>query len=545
VNSYAFAVGEEPKDGAFLLYGFGTARKNDKGWRRPCDQVFALRLPAAAGRALNVSIELDFQDPDQEIVLTAGETRLGTLKAADNPHGEQAFTIPADAPRSGGWVTITARAATDPHRPPARRISAGRVTFATGDGSDLVLPDEVLNDRIKMPPFRMVDMFRQYQELRKRAAVDGHRADEYEYSGDMKTFFGDVHVHTEYSNCGRPFNRSIDENVRAARDRGHDFIAVADHAEHMTEDSWRRYFTDIREAGEKHGILTIPAFEWTSLEIGHRNIYFRSEEVPPYFSSRTQQTNHTRKLRRFFDDNGISAFAAAHHPAAIEHLTDLDTIDESVEPLIEIFSTWGNSECYGAPNQRTATNLPGSYVQDALARGHKLGFLGGGDVHNTLPGDGGLTAVIAEELTLESLYRAMLARRCYATSGDRILIDFYLNGFPMGSIFNVNQYSINRLFPINLSASVVCPERLRSIEVISNGEIVYDCDLVECRTETDMFLSYEKLQTPSLREGSPRSHLANNSRYYYLRVTQQDDGMAWSSPVWIDYRYGWSGEDCG
>ena len=42
-------------------------------------------------------------------------------------------------------------------------------------------------------------------------------------------------------------------------------------------------------------------------------------------------------------------------------------------------------------------------------------------------------AVYATERTRESIFRALYDRHVYATSGDRIILDFTANGAPMGS----------------------------------------------------------------------------------------------------------------
>ena len=45
----------------------------------------------------------------------------------------------------------------------------------------------------------------------------------------------------------------------------------------------------------------------------------------------------------------------------------------------------------------------------------------------------GLTAVQAEELTRDAVFNALRERRCYGTSGVKILLDLEVDGFPMGS----------------------------------------------------------------------------------------------------------------
>ena len=266
-------------------------------------------------------------------------------------------------------------------------------------------------------------------------------------------------------------------------------------------------------------------------------IYFLSDETPPYFSSRTYETDHPAKLQPFFEKHGIEAFAVPHHPAYLAHLTNFGTVEPDIEPLVEIYSTWGSSECFNAALQNTHDTMPGGYVRDALARGLKFGFVAGGDAHNTMAGDHGLTAVIADQLTLESIYSALKQRMCYATAGDKILLDFHINGLPMGSVLKVNQYSINKLFPIHIAASAVCPEPFKEVEIICNGEMIYSHTHRDRKNEFDMRVTYEKFMTPSRISEEKKQHLVNVSRYYYLRVTQADGGIAWSSPIWIDYEF--------
>ncbi|HIJ56105.1 MAG TPA: DUF3604 domain-containing protein, partial [Deltaproteobacteria bacterium] len=47
---------------------------------------------------------------------------------------------------------------------------------------------------------------------------------------------------------------------------------------------------------------------------------------------------------------------------------------------------------------------------------------------------GGLTCVLAEELTRESIFNALKNRRCYGTTGPRMALRFEANGHPMGSV---------------------------------------------------------------------------------------------------------------
>jgi hypothetical protein len=96
-----------------------------------------------------------------------------------------------------------------------------------------------------------------------------------------------------------------------------------------------------------------------------------------------------------------------------------ECFDESLMPLVEIASCWGVFEWF---------------ADDAFARGATFGFSAGSDDHTARPGmshaprghfaiGGGLTAVLARERSREALWEAIKARRTYATTGARSLLD--------------------------------------------------------------------------------------------------------------------------
>ena len=122
--------------------------------------------------------------------------------------------------------------------------------------------------------------------------------------------------------------------------------------------------------------------------------------------------------------------------------------------------------------------------------------------------NGGLTAVFAKEKTRESIWKALYERRCYATTGPRIYLEFSINGYPMGSELNANKrkldiYCIGTYFVFQ-------------IEVIKNNRTIHrtESNSPECRFSFD--------DIPEREED-----------FYYIRIIQQDKEMAWSSPIWV------------
>jgi len=77
-------------------------------------------------------------------------------------------------------------------------------------------------------------------------------------------------------------------------------------------------------------------------------------------------------------------------------------------------------------------------VQYGLQQGHVFGITGNTDHHSAYPGSysHGRTGLWAESLTREAIWEALLARRTYALTGDRIALQFAINGSPMGSVID-------------------------------------------------------------------------------------------------------------
>jgi hypothetical protein len=183
----------------------------------------------------------------------------------------------------------------------------------------------------------------------------------------------------------------------------------------------------------------------------------------------------------------------------------------------------------------------GSSVWQALRRGMKVGFVGGTDNHRAQPGEprsplggldpnevvvGGLTAVFASELTREAIWEALYARRCYATQGQRTLLSFALAEHAMGSVLTPQQteaFAAER----TLSYAVIGHRPVTRIELVRSDGPVFD--LTPEPVPGLEPVSGAHTDESALREIEP----AEDAVFYYLRVTEADGRMAWSSPIWL------------
>ena len=214
------------------------------------------------------------------------------------------------------------------------------------------------------------------------------------------------------------------------------------------------------------------------------------------------------------------------------------------ERVIEIYNSFGSMEGASWDNSRAPQTKSKDFKDDkgsvitALNRGCRFGFVAGGHISRgaclsieskVAHQSPGLTIILAAEETRQSFFEALIARRVYATTGARIIIDFKIADEPMGSELSVTaKPGFKYIRPI--TGYVLAPSPIAEIAIIRNGVPFKTFD-----PKSDSFeigVDDEEFYSPLLlhAEGSDQSFL-----YYYIRVKLADGHMAWSSPIWIDY----------
>ncbi|MDX1357892.1 MAG: DUF3604 domain-containing protein, partial [Clostridia bacterium] len=115
-----------------------------------------------------------------------------------------------------------------------------------------------------------------------------------------------------------------------------------------------------------------------------------------------------------------------------------DNFDGNISPVVEVYSKHGCGVSEESANEYLHTMGPRdgrNTVYAGLLKGKKFGFAASTDHHAGYPGSygDGITAVLADNLSRESIWEAIKKRRVYALTGDRIRCIFTVNGRPMGS----------------------------------------------------------------------------------------------------------------
>ncbi|HJP30972.1 MAG TPA: DUF3604 domain-containing protein [Candidatus Latescibacteria bacterium] len=308
--------------------------------------------------------------------------------------GQVAFDVPAGV--SGLPETI----AFDGSEGGARRLEgvrsgeAGILTFtARADGS----PDELTG------------------ESNAIECVESHAT--------RRPFWGDLHGQSEET-VG---TNSVEDYFCFARD-----IAFVDFAGHqgndfqITDDFWERLGRCARQLHEPGRFVLFPGYEWsaTTPAGGDRNVYYLEDGQPIYRTSHWQVPGQGHPETDRYPVGELFEQLRKGRPAlVVPHIggrpANLAFHDPEFEPVIEITSAWGQFEWL---------------LEEAIERGYRVGFTGGSDDHKGRPGAsypgsssfgvyGGMTCVLADELSREGVWEALHSRRCYATSGPRILLE--------------------------------------------------------------------------------------------------------------------------
>jgi hypothetical protein len=270
--------------------------------------------------------------------------------------------------------------------------------------------------------------------------------------------------------------------------------------------------------------VTLVSYEWGGGGgSGHKNVYYRGGEgeFEAWYRGPTNPDLLWERLGQ------REALAVPHHTQVFGGV-DWSYRNDRFQRLVEICSNWGISEAGG-----------GHSVQAALALGHRLGFVGGTDSHYGLANQGsyhvddgnGLACVAASDLTRDAIWQALYERRCYATTGDRIVLDFAMEVAPsgcqpMGTDLPVNLAEVG---PRTFRARVAGTYRIDGIEILRNNEVVYHTHPGKKVWEGE-WTDDEPLVPIAL---APTFSYDRPFVFYYLRVRQGNRQQAWASPIWL------------
>lgn len=356
--------------------------------------------------------------------------------------------------------------------------------------------------------------------------------------------WGDVHLHTVLSDCLA--DRCRTRNLAYAASRyvyGLDFAAVADHVSmnpRGTRGKWLDNVASCELFDAPGEFTTIPCYE-ASLnggKGGDNNAYFR--DPPEAYADPWETDMDTVELCEAIEaSEDVDFFIVPHHTTRTGKHGEISPEiypGEARMPVVEIHSKWGTSEYRGNPDALQKVHPGPSYVQDLLAAGYRLGFIGGTDAHTSLTfclplesehiqSPPGLTAAMTSHNTRHEIFDAIRDRRCYAAKGERIYLGVDVAGIPMGGHGSRRQLGA----PPEVAATFAAESDIVSVDVVRNGRTVHTSEPGSWHGK----VSWTDHDDPA--DVAIRGPARNEPfLYYYVRVTTKSGGQAWSSPVFLD-----------
>ncbi len=342
-----------------------------------------------------------------------------------------------------------------------------------------------------------------------------------------RIYWGDPHWQTFFSDG----IRCPEELYAFARDEGFlDFGAITDHMEGVTDRQWDYFQAVTNDYNEPERFVTLIGQEWTNHNPaagapGHRNIYYR-QSAGPVLRSNASDCDTLVKLWEKLDSlSNVDSIAIPHHSANVIMGVDWEQgWNPKYEKAVEIHSVWGSSERSredGNPMaiQHLNGEMKGRHVVDALRKGYRLGFVGGGDIHDGRPGDAlhtesypplstrfwpqGFTAVTVPYLTREAVFDAIRDHATYATTQSRIYLDVKAEPAKNG---------------LTVAVTAASEEGIAGASVVANGN-----DVASLLPDDDPRV---------LRDGKTTVPV-DHGGFCYVRIITRRGNMAWSSPVWV------------
>ncbi len=306
---------------------------------------------------------------------------------------------------------------------------------------------------------------RAWARARKTLGSERHTAGDGDRSYSL--YWGDLHRHSLISRCTAGDEPELDDFYRYSFDVcEYDFWAVTDHAENTSPYQWwsiQKLADTLYVDGR---FVPFYGFEWTAAT-GHQNVIFEStRRGAPIYSSTSEGTRTPDQLWARLRSAGQASLTIPHHPGSAMVPFDWSYQGDDLMRLVEVFQACrGNYEDDGCFRQYSDGTLTGTFVADGLRAGHRFGLIASSDHGN----GASYVGAYAEELSRESVFAALRARRTIAATTRDIAVDFRLNGCFMGG----------EAAPASLARLTVQASAYRDIarlDVICNGVIAHSLE---------------------------------------------------------------------
>jgi hypothetical protein len=482
---------------------YTTVRTTGKGSLRV--RLDPAGLPRPFGSVLHVTVLDEPLQPDDQIVITLGDRSAGSPGLRVQSFEEERCWF-------GFFVDLFGPGRFEPLPSPGVTVVGGEPTRLVVVATSLVRPNEAAwvlvkaedpfgntspsfegrvrltsdPDGVRLPdavvPFRRGELAVRRIEGVSFAAPGVYRLAAHDEAGRLRStsnpivcsasrehalLWGDLHGGQGESSgsCG-----TLPQFYRYARDCAPlDFVSFQPNDYCLATASYQESVAVTRSFHQPGRFVPFQGWEWsgTTARGGDHNVVFKADDGPLHRCSHWavddksdsgSDVDHVTKLYGVF--RGRDDVLLMPHVGG--RFARLDEHDAHLEPLIEVCSWHGVHEWF---------------LEEALRRGLRVGFAAGADGVRGHPGGttpgfsshrqkSGLTGVYARELSREGLWEAFKARRTFATTGARIVLDVEVAGQPMGAAVRTGE-------PPAIKGRVMGAGPLDWIDVMRDVEVIH------------------------------------------------------------------------
>lgn len=346
----------------------------------------------------------------------------------------------------------------------------------------------------------------------------------------LNHYFGNLHAHTSYSDGNEDSTSSgMTTPLQAfnyAKSSQHiDFYGISEHNHYSagltTPVNYHKGVADANTANIDGSFVALYGMEWGVISGGGHVLVYGIDSLVGWdshdYDIYVAQNDYASLWKKINERPG--SFACLAHPQT----GDYDNLlSNSVNLLADnaIVGTAARSGPAFSTNTSYSNPSSGNYISkynDALRRGYHVGVGLDHDTHNSVFGrqTAGRMVVLAPSLTRVNIMDAIRRMRFYSSDDWNLKVNFSIAAQPMGSI-------ITHTGSPTISATITDPDG----ETISSIAVYYG--VPGSGSNPTVLTTVNNTSTLSYNHT-----ISNNSTYYYyLKITQSDGDIIWTSPIW-------------
>jgi len=351
-------------------------------------------------------------------------------------------------------------------------------------------------------------------------------------SQTLNYYFGNIHAHSSYSDGNKDSATSLLstplQDFNYAKNSQHiDFYGISEHNHYSAGlTSPLHYHQGIRDAqaATTSNFLALYGMEYGVISNGgHVLIYGYDSLLVGWDNSDFDVFNSEYNYKTLWKtiNKKPSAFALLAHPAN----TDFDSL------YFKTYNASFDSAIVGTPfrsgpafstDTTYSDKAAGDYIvryTTALKKGYHLGIGLDHDTHNSVFGrqTAGRLVVMAPALTQNDLFNALKSMHFYGSDDWNAKINFTVNGQMMGSV-------VSHSGTASIFVNVTDPDGENT------SSIAVYCGIPGSGSNPFVLTSAANTNTLSYTHA-----LSNNATYYYyLKITQSDGDLIYTSPIWYN-----------